>query len=475
MKRSLIYIVILLLISCNEKSKDLKMRVIEMKEVSTTLDHSIYTSSGGMSNHGSFVGDGIGSLEKSIVMHNKELANIVAARNNILVVDLKGFLLYLNSNDLSVLWKSEIEVTSYFDPLIYNNRIYLVSYNGLIYEVDKNSGEFLNIIKLDSYFNYRPLILNDYIFLINTVGDLLKISGSDAIVVSKELPKYGKWIVLDEKIYLVTSNGKLIVIDSDGNLESYNTMAAGEYAISGGLSYIFLKGKNLKILSTKTMEEVYSFDINSGNSESVSLDTKEFFIYTETGSYKLLSLSGYIKLWEGNLGSRLEYKAIIVGNDILLTSKRSIYVLDKITGIITKELLLNSTVLYQPVYANNAVFVITDNGLYKISSSKISNYTPVVYDILEAGELKSFPLSNKGITLEFNPLEDGEYNIHSPTMEEVPIEIEIFSKDNVSLSKNVGYVSYQEDFINTFSKDEKYYIYCKALSEEVGDFSLVIK
>lgn len=476
MKINLINIILVLLVACSAEKSDLQMKVVELEEVSTTIDHSVFSSLGGMSNHGSFIGDNLGSFEKSIALENRELANVVANENNILVVDLKGYLLYLSSKDFSVIWRSKIKVFSYHDPIIYKSKIYLVSYSGTVYEINADNGEIINKTELNSHLRYRPLVLNSFVYLINSNGELLRLSDKHNIdIVANELPTYGKWIVLNGKIYLVANNGKLLAIDSDGNIGSYNVLANGEYAISGGLSYIFLKGKNLKVLSVNSMEEVYSSDINYGYSESVSLDSKEVFVYSESGNFNLLSFNNFMKLWEGHLGSNIEYKPIIIGNEILLASKKSLYILDKLTGDITKELFLDTQILYQPVFTNNAVFIITYNGLLKISSPSLTSYTPEVYDILSVGELKRYPLLMEGITLRLNPVEDREYNIHSPTMEDFPVEIEILSKDNKSLNKNVGYVSYQEDFINTFYKGDTYYIHCRALSDEVGDFSLIIK
>lgn len=470
MNKLLVIFLLLLLAGCSEKSEPKTLKSIDIEKPGDTIDYSVLSTIGGQSNHGSIKGVGLNSLKLREVEY-KESGSAIIKDKSIFYIDLKGALVSVNKNLNNENWRTTINSTSYYPPVIKDNRLYLLSLTGKIYIVDTVKGDILFEYELDSYPLSNLIIQDSSILVALKGGILMEVSDKGGVILNNSIPESGNWLFLDNRIYIAEKDRLVRVYNLDGTLnKTIESEVFNIRAISGGIGLLGISGDSYEIYDLESGTGLYRED----GFNWTSIDSNEILLTKESGTIKLLSRTGFTKLWESNLGYNIIHKPLIIGESIVALGSKSLSVIDRISGLEESSYSLSNPPLYGPVVSSDFILLPTGDGFYILSGYEDRDYRKI-YMELDKGIEYSLPLLNTGIILEFTPEESGDYNIFSSTMDSDPVEIEIVKEDGSRVGINIGYSSYEDGFVNRLDGKVTYYLHCRSLSKNIGDFLLEIK
>lgn len=469
MNKLSVLLILLVLFSCVKDEEPKTLKSFDMDRPSEVIDYSVLSVNGGQSNHGSIKGVGLNHLYQREI-DNREISTVITRDKSIYYIDLKGFLVSIDLNLERENWRVEIKDTSYFSPIIMNNSVYLLSLLGDIYIVDCVKGEIQSQYKIDKNPVSNLILVDEKLFLIVEGGYLLEISGGGEVKSLADVPESDKWIYLDNKIYIAEKDYFIRVYNLDGTLNrSIESGVENIGEISSGIGLLAIGGNSYEMYDLESNTLVFRDD----SFNWTAFDSNEILLAKGSGTLKMITRTGFTKLWETHLGHNIEFKPLIIGESLITTGNRYLSIIDRISGEESSSYNIN-TPLYSPVTGSDLILITSGEGLQVLSPNREKSSDSVYREIVK-GINYSLPLLSEGIILEFNPKESGDYNLYSDTMSTNPVEIEIIKSDGSKVAKNIGYTSYEEGFINRFDSGTTYYIHCRALSKEIGDFNLEVK
>ncbi len=313
---------------------------------------------------------------------------------------------------LKILYKTELKSgLNYSSVTVMDEAIFVGDTKGYVYKIDLNTGRIKN------YLNYKQPILTSIIVKENEL--VIPIAGlkdkkSILVVYNMIQGNEKKEIILDgsvekdpilinDKIYLVTTNGFVYKFDKDYNIEwkldletSINSHFAGSnnFIVIGSLDgWIFFISHSGKIIAKLKVNHtinsgfsiknslIYFGDVEGnfycldeqgkilfkkklGSSFRAipSIDDKMVFIGDLSGNiYCLNRLNGEL-IWEKNYGGLINNSILIVEDKLIIPNvHKKIFVLDKFTGDLLQAIEMDGRVKFSPIYINKKIIVGCDD------------------------------------------------------------------------------------------------------------------
>lgn len=484
MRKYIIPIILVTIISCTKKEEVVtpEVKTIVIEEVKPkSLTYNI-TIDQGFSNHGALSYPG----PDTQVYYNSSITSddvkySLAYKESLIVVYLDGRVEALSLTDNTKQWESIITYGNYLKPVVADDKFIILSTNGHLTSLDVNSGrDYLKYSYSDGFY-YHPIVVDKKIYTVNSRGELLVITKDQDI---KELPlninKIGNWIFEESYIYCFDTLGNLIKIDlSDNSSKELFKVEESLYSnLSGGLGYLFIQNSELTIYDINSLDLIKKESNLTKIAPPASLHNGEYVGVSRKGRIYLGALGKEELIWSKELPENVENRPLISSDVIYVTGKNNLYILSRRDGEILTTYKTESQIISTPIVLRDYIFLTTETGIYKLGREKSqADKEPwkSVYKELKLDDEAYYILPEEGLYFKFVPKETGFYSLISDTMEESPVEIEILNGIGHSLYINVDYASAEKKFTNEFFKGEEYYIHCKPINSDGGEFHLKVK
>jgi outer membrane protein assembly factor BamB len=146
---------------------------------------------------------------------NSFLSGVTIDNNIVFIGDNDGILYALNIDDGKMIWKFKTNARILMNSAADNEKVYVGNLDGELYSLDKTNGKLIWKLEVGGVLNSTPLItknrlvinnLNESFYLINTINGKI----------SKRYPLDGRG-----KLSPILVNNKLIIGYDDGNLNAY--------------------------------------------------------------------------------------------------------------------------------------------------------------------------------------------------------------------------------------------------------------
>ncbi len=292
-----------------------------------------------------------------------------ASGNYIYVGSYDGYVYCLNKDTGELLWKFETGSRVHSSPAISGNFVYVGSWDNYVYCLDKNTGELKWKFKTGWEIWSSPVLSGNYLYigshdtnvycLDKNTGELkwkftagLAISSSPAV--SGNYIYIGSW---DNYIYCLNKD--------TGELKwKFKTERAvsSSPAVSGNYVYVSSEDSYVYCLNKDTGELKWKFETGGGIWVSPAVSGDYIYIGSNDGIvYCLDKNNGNVK-WKFETGGMYSSPAIS-GNYIYIGSyKGYLYCLNKNTGELIWKFKTGGLVNPSPAIAQNFVYVGSDDG-----------------------------------------------------------------------------------------------------------------
>lgn len=474
------FILVALLISCTKKEN---AEVVEtlVKEKPKSLTYDIVLGEG-LSNHG---GLRIQGPDSAIYFHDifkrDDIKHILVYEKNIIAIYLDGKVESIALESFQKLWEVYLPYGSYLNPYIKDDKIVIITREGHLRVLEVDNGEIFVSHNYNNGFLYDPIVLNKRIYTVNNNGDLAIFSSE---IGSKEVPLNlnlkGDWILLDGSIYVFDNSGTLLKIDpysftAEPLLEGSKIELS---RLSGGLGYLIIQNCDLFLYNLEPISMIKKVSASTLFTPSASIHSGHFVNITRKGRVSLHSLGAEEVIWDIDIPENVEFKPLISSEAVYVTGKKGLYIIDRNNGELLTTYKTDGNIISLPVVLQDYILLLTTDGIVKLGRDKPYSYNEpwkVVHKELEVGLDEYFSLPEEGLYFKFTPKESGLYSLISDTMESYPVEINVLNSLGNSIFYNVGYVAFERKFTNEYFKGEDYYIHCKPVNSDGGEFHLKFK
>ncbi len=274
-----------------------------------------------------------------------------------------------------VKWVSPLKTAVSSAPLYYKDRIILCSENGNII-IMNNTGNVLVTKKITKRFESKPVVYENNVYAVDVDGVLYSIDTSNGninwqIKAGGPLLFKSELVIFNNKIYLATGFGIVEAYDLKGKkLWSKNL----DEAIYNSLLIV----KNNLIIATDAMR-LYSLDSSDGDKNwSVKIDEKVItltpvvhndIIYfgCYSGTFYAISLGGDI-IWTFKSGGPIYSSPVVIDKSIYFGSEDGfVYSLNDVKGTLNWKFKTSNPVKNSPLYAFDSVIIASDNTVFSLN------------------------------------------------------------------------------------------------------------
>ncbi len=328
-----------------------------------------------------------------------------------------------SSDFVTNLWTFDVGSSIHSSPAIYKDNIYVVSSDGILKAIDMETGEEQWDLDLKAKTNSSPIVNSNILYIgcedgikaINIseheieweydcdsvqstpffyddviyfgcddghVYGLDKDNGSDVLNKKLEGEFKSSPIVVNDSIYIGSTNSKMYCIDTNGD-DNWNFTTGDEIVSSPSFtnhSLIFGSSDgNLYCLDESDGDLVWKVDLNNKILSSPTVDKHDNSVYigSDEGNLTCLDIrDGTIK-WSHPIGDKIQSTAALKDNLIAFGCNNGyLYVLNKYTGqeefsYNPGTVLFNSPITSSPVINGNSLFFGDDSGnLYSLNIDK---------------------------------------------------------------------------------------------------------
>ncbi|WP_339045421.1 PQQ-binding-like beta-propeller repeat protein [Candidatus Mesenet endosymbiont of Agriotes lineatus] len=310
----------------------------------------------------------------------------VVLKDDLAVLDAQGSLYLLNNKNLSDLkWQLNLSTKKYIRAsLLYQNNYIFCTIENVVYKIEPKKGKIIWQKELKAPIKGKVAILNDVLVALTVDNYLYAISVKDSNLIWSYQGNQVEFVKLNSASPIVQDN-IIIVPFSSGDLVAFNEYGAKlwDYKLptSGFLDHPFTT-----IISTPRIQGgkvivtngsgIFALNLNSGNE-----------IWSQTLSVKAVS-------------------EITKNSVFIITNDNKVVVLDLLNGqpIWTLELakMDNSTYFNEPVFAQNKLFITTNQGmLMEIDPSagtieKVVSIPKGIYHTLVSSDSSFYVTTNGG-------------------------------------------------------------------------------
>lgn len=310
-----------------------------------------------------------------------------------------------------LLWKKELGGALVSSPVATSGVLILGGLDKKLYFIDAQTGEKQKTFKTSSSISFSPLLEDSILYFSSEKGDgnlyALNLSNGE-ILWKKDLkdPSTSP-LVVDEKIYLGTSDGRFFCLDkisgkvmwffkTDDIIKSFPAYADGSlfFGSAGGNFYSLDKDSGKEVWRYKTKSAIFSspaikkesvffgcldgslYALNKVNGDllwkfetsgkifsSPAVDDSTVFIGSNDGYlYAVDFLSGKMN-WRFDAKSVIRSSPLIVGNKVFFGSlDGNFYVLDKVNGEPLWSYKADGMVFSPPIFYDGKIYIGTFDG-----------------------------------------------------------------------------------------------------------------
>lgn len=288
---------------------------------------------------------------KNIKTLNNNIKHVTANKSTIIIYTKNKQLIALDKNEQKIIWTRSLDEKPFFQPVIFDNKIFIDKNGHTVIAIDIKTGEFLwqffnKIEDLHIFTNGKNIQSNDIIYYIYPNKKLLTIKKNNG-------EKYkSKTITSTQKI---THLRKFLVYISD--IALYNKTL---YMCYGNGNFVSINTESGKILLKK----------DTNNYISTSIYKNTIIILKKNGHIKCFNKITGKKIWANkSLDKKILNKPIILNRQktLLIYDKCGfIYFINILSGKITHKTNLNTCFKY--AFLNK-----TETDILLISNDKITN------------------------------------------------------------------------------------------------------
>ena len=275
-----------------------------------------------------------------------------------------------------VKWVSPLATPISAAPVYYKDRIFLCSENGYIV-IMNNSGMVILSKKISKRFESKPVVYENNIYTVDVDGILYSIDSSNGKVnwqvkVGGPLLFKSELVISDGKIFLATGFGVVEAYDLKGKKIWDNDL---DEAIYNSLLIV----KNSLIIATDALK-LYSLDSSDGDKNwSTEIDERVItltpLIHNDiiyfgcySGTFYAISLDDGDIIWTFKSGGAIYSSPVVVAKSIYFGSEDGyVYSLNDATGKLNWQFKSSYPVKSSPLYAFGSIVVASDKTVFSLN------------------------------------------------------------------------------------------------------------
>jgi len=246
-------------------------------------------------------------------------------------------------------WKVNTETSIYDSPAITGNSVYFLTSGGMLYALDKNTGEGRWSIQLDddydgSYSNYSsPAVSDDTIFVGSGDQRLYAVGTSGKIKWKKGTGGgiFSSPTVDRNSVFIGSEDGKLYSLNTQSGAKDWDfdtgsriiaTPAVSDNRVFIGCAESPYQEDNFFAVDRGSGEERWSFIAEGQINTSAAVSSNSVFVGDQSGYiYSIDKRSGGVN-WKTNLGDSLSSSLVLTDEFVGAISGSTVYTLNKSDG-----------------------------------------------------------------------------------------------------------------------------------------------
>lgn len=206
------------------------------------------------------------SHEKSLKDDHRNPSPLLWANRGIFLSP-GGSLIIIDTKELKEIYKTRLEGEFRGTPLLFEERLYITSTDGVVYLLHLKDLSINKIILEESFYS-SPVVYKDYILIVGKKGNVFFLDRELNVVKKIELNasfRYQSPVLLKDKLYIFSLDGKIISFDDRGilSITKIDEIFTGTPAIYKdflvvpsfyGNLYFYKEGKAIKIENLGEMQ-----------------------------------------------------------------------------------------------------------------------------------------------------------------------------------------------------------------------------
>lgn len=317
----------------------LPLKVLFKTELKSGLNYSSVT----VMDESIFIGDtkgyvykidlNTGRIKNYMIYKQPILTSIIVKENELIIPvaglkDKKSYLIVYNMIQGDEKKEITLDGSVEKDPVLINDKLYLITTNGVLYKFDKD-------------------------YNIEWKYDL-EVSINSHIAASKDFIVVGA-LDGDGKIYIISNNGNII------STIKLNSSISSGFSINNSLIYFGDNRGNFYCID-KNGNILYQKKLGSSFKAIPALDEERVFIGDLSGTIFCLNKSNGEIIWKKNHGGLINNAILIVGDKLIIPNvHKKIFVLDKFNGQLLQEIEMDGRVKLSPIYVNGKILIGCDD------------------------------------------------------------------------------------------------------------------
>mgnify|MGYP006157989639 CR=1 FL=1 len=288
----------------------------------------------------------------------KKNLNLMVENNTIYVSDNIGFIYAYNYKIRKIIWAKNYKIPFRSNLKILDNKLIASNQNNNLYFFDKTNGDNLRLIpteetKVNNLFTNNLALNNDFLFYLNTYGSLYAIDGKNMkmrwflnLNQSSNLNPtnlfLGNIITIYQNKLVIFTNKFLYILDTENGSTIFKKEFTSYVKPIIINNYLFLISSNNFLISVDLTNGkiIYSYDLNEKIAEflgskkknaefnSFAILENKIFIFLKNSFYLQLDIDGSIEKIN-RLPSKLNSEPIFIDSSILfLNNKNKLVIVD---------------------------------------------------------------------------------------------------------------------------------------------------
>ena len=267
-------------------------------------------------------------------------------------------------------WEFETDGKVGSSPAISNGNIYIGSYDGNLYALDRYSGELVWSYSAGAPVNSSPAVVDDVVYVGSDNGNLNAVYATDGDEVWTFETDDQIWsspTVADGTVYIGSYDDRFYAVDSDTGekvwrFKANHDFCASSPAVVDGTVYVGSIDNNLYALSSDNGDEVWRYESSDSIVSSPVVWEGNVYFGSIDGIMYALDANTGNEVWTKDTGNPLHTSPTIVRENLYTASGTSVYVLDPYTGEKLDQAMTSGTIMSSPTVADGVVYIGTSDG-----------------------------------------------------------------------------------------------------------------
>lgn len=489
MNRAIPLISILIFLSCQEEKRVHEPVIPELvkKEQITVseIPENHYNILNGFAAHGYKAKTG--PLKLNFKKSYEEAAQyLLAWKHSLLITGYDGSVKMITNDDGETLWTWKTGSSVYTPPVIYGDKVYIFTSDKYLTVLSAYEGFLLDEIYTEQRISGGPVMSEEEIFLLREDGNMEIRSLEDLSEIRSvrtSLKPDASLILYRDTVFLSDREGTLEGVDLFEDRVTFRDKAmsqkrgASRISARNGILYrTGIKGY-IEAWSVSPWTLLWEKDISSPFLSGVTLGKTTSYAGSVAGEILALKNTDGELLWSLDTEKEIIYEPLLTLLTLYVSGGDTLFAIDPDRRVIIDEYTHSSRILSRPVLLDGEIWFTDGKNVICLSEDAPEKAAPEVeyIEILADGQEHSIPVSEEEVLFRFVPEESTMYNIISPTMEEVAVEITILSEAGYVYGDNMGYDGFTRGFQFDYTAGEVYIIRCKPVASQAENFIIMMK